>query len=213
MFPGGNGMKGELRKKQILECAKKIFSEKGFYDTQVDDIVKTVHIGKGTIYQYFRNKEDIFLTLLEQFAQEWEKYSKIYLRDITDGPPYHSFHCNYLNERISKTLRFFREDPERSNIILRMGPGVNIQFDLYFKRFESHIINIIIKDIEVGQRINSISLNVDKELMANGILGAVYRMAHSLFVMDKDKYAGADFDAQLNQIILIIANGIFYKNL
>jgi AcrR family transcriptional regulator len=206
-------MKGELRKKQILECAKRIFSEKGFYDTQVDDIVKMVRIGKGTIYQYFRNKEDIFLALLENFAKEWEKYSRIYLRDITDGPPYHSFHVNYLNERISKTLGFFQEDPERSNIILRMGPGVNIQFDVYFKRFESHIINIIIKDIELGQRINSIALNVNKELMANGILGAVYRMAHSLFVVDKEQYAGTDFEENLRQIILILANGLFYKGL
>jgi len=205
-------MKGELRKKQILDCAKKIFSEKGFYDTQVDDIVRMVHIGKGTIYQYFRNKEDIFLTLLEVFAQEWEKYSKIRLRDITDGPPFGSFHVNYLYERISKTLKFFQDDPERSNIILRMGPGVNIEFDTYFKRFESRIINIIIKDIELAQRVKSMSLSVNKELMANGILGAVYRMAHSLFVIDKEKYAGTSFEENLRQIILIIANGIFYKN-
>jgi AcrR family transcriptional regulator len=206
-------MKGELRKKQILECAKKIFSEKGYYDTQVDDIVKMVHIGKGTIYQYFRNKEDIFLALLENFAHEWEKFSKIYLRDITEGPPYGCFHVNYLNERISKTLRFFKEDPERSNIILRMGPGVNIQFDLVLKHFESRIINIIVKDIELGQRIDSISKNVNKELMANGILGAVYRMAHSLFVQDKERYVGTDFEDQLRQIILVIANGIFIKDL
>lgn len=206
-------MKGELRKKQILECAKKIFSEKGYYDTQVDDIVKMVHIGKGTIYQYFRNKEDVFRALLEGFAREWEKFAKIYLRDITDGPPYGCFHVNFLNERISKTMMFFREDPERCNIILRMGPGVNIQFDPILRRFESHIVNIIIGDIEQGQRIGSIALNVDKQLMANGILGAVYRMAHSLFVQDKEKYAGVNFEDQLKQIILVIANGIFFKEL
>ncbi|HPA73147.1 MAG: TetR/AcrR family transcriptional regulator [Spirochaetes bacterium] len=206
-------MKGELRKKQILECAKKIFSEKGYYDTQVDDIVKMVHIGKGTIYQYFRNKEDVFRALLDSFAQEWEKYSKIYLRDITDGPPYACYHMNFLNERISKTMMFFKADPERCNIILRMGPGVNIQFDPILQRFESRIVNIIIGDIEQGQRIGSIALNVDKQLMANGILGAVYRMAHSLFVQDKDKYAGTDFDDQLRQIILVISNGIFFKEL
>ncbi len=206
-------MKGKLRKKQILDCAKKIFSEKGFYDTQVDDIIKMARIGKGTIYQYFRNKDDVFLTLLEVFAQEWEKYSKIRLRDITDGPPFGSFHVNYLYERISKTLRFFQEDPERSNIILRMGPGVNIEFDAYFKRLESRIINIIIKDLVLAQRAKNLSLSVDKELLANGILGSVYRMAHSLFVTDRDKYAASGFEEYLKQIVLVIAHGIFYQNL
>ena len=133
-------MRGELRKKQILNCAKKIFSEKGYYDTQVDDIVEMAQIGKGTIYQYFRNKEDVFLTLLETFATEWEKFSRINLREITDGPPFGSFHVNYLYARISRTLQFFQEDPERSNIVLRMGPGINIEFDRYFKHFESRII-------------------------------------------------------------------------
>ena len=204
-------MKGELRKKQILECAKKIFSEKGFYDTQVDDIVKTLRIGKGTIYQYFRNKEDLFFSLLETFVHEWEKFSKIRLREITDGPPFNSFHVNYLYERISRTLRFFQEDIERSNIILRIGPGSNNQFDTYFKQFESQITGIIIKDIELAQRLKNISLNINKKLMADGVLGAVLRIAYSLFVLEKDRYEGMDYDQELRQIILIIANGIFFK--
>ncbi len=213
MVAGGLKMRGELRKKQILDCAKTIFSRKGFYDTQMDDIVEMARIGKGTIYQYFRNKEDIFLTLLESFAAEWEKFSQINLREITDGPPFESFHINYLYARISKTLQFFQEDPERSNIILRMGPGVNIEFDRYFKHFESRIISAILGDIRLAQRLGNISKHINRELLADGILGAVYRMAHTLFVVEREKYAAGNYDEHLRQIILVLAHGIFYQDL
>lgn len=206
-------MRGELRKKQILDCAKTIFSQKGFYDTQVDDIVEMARIGKGTIYQYFRNKEDVFLTLLESFVLEWEKYARIQLREITSGPPFGSFHVNYLYARISKTLQFFKEDPERSNIILRMGPGVNIEFDRYFTHFERRIISAIIGDIRLAQRLGNISKHINRELLADGILGAVYRMAHTLFVVEREKYSAGDYNEQLRQIILVLANGIFTQEI
>ena len=66
-------MKGSLRRNQILECAKDIFSHKGYHKTHVEDILQEARIGKGTFYQYFKNKEDLFIALLVQFLDDWEK--------------------------------------------------------------------------------------------------------------------------------------------
>ena len=60
-------MKGELRKDQILDCSKKIFSEKGYYETYVEEIIKEARVGKGTFYRYFMNKEDLFISVLIKF--------------------------------------------------------------------------------------------------------------------------------------------------
>ena len=57
-------MDSEQRKKQILQCAKKLFAAKGYYQTQISDIQNAAGVARGTIYQYFKNKDDIFLTLL-----------------------------------------------------------------------------------------------------------------------------------------------------
>ncbi|MBP6990291.1 MAG: TetR/AcrR family transcriptional regulator [Spirochaetes bacterium] len=59
--------KGEKTRDRLLKCAEKAFSKKGYYETQVSDIVKLAHVAKGTIYQYFKNKEEIFSTLLETY--------------------------------------------------------------------------------------------------------------------------------------------------
>ena len=48
--------KGERTKETILQCAEKVFSEKGYFGAQVADIIKLAHVAKGTVYEYFKNK-------------------------------------------------------------------------------------------------------------------------------------------------------------
>ena len=58
-------MKPEHRRKQILEIAKKVFAARGYYNTNIEMICKKAGVGRGTIYRYFKNKEDIFAVLLD----------------------------------------------------------------------------------------------------------------------------------------------------
>jgi len=64
-------MKGDLRKKQIIDSAKKLFSQRGYYETHVESILREAKIGKGTFYLYFKNKEDLFITILDEFLAAW----------------------------------------------------------------------------------------------------------------------------------------------
>lgn len=57
----------EETRRKILESAAKIFSEKGFYRSVVDDIVKASGTSKGAVYFYFNSKEEIFLSLVEEY--------------------------------------------------------------------------------------------------------------------------------------------------
>lgn len=56
------------KRRQILESAIKCFGEKGYQNTTIDDIVKDSKMSKGTVYNYFKNKEELYLTLFDQSA-------------------------------------------------------------------------------------------------------------------------------------------------
>jgi len=60
----------DLRRREILAAAIKVFGKKGFADTSVDDIAAAAKIAKGTLYLYFRSKEDIYATALRQAIHE-----------------------------------------------------------------------------------------------------------------------------------------------
>lgn len=57
------------KKEKILEAAQQLFNRFGLRKTTIDDIAKEADIGKGTIYLYFSNKEEIFLTVARNFQQ------------------------------------------------------------------------------------------------------------------------------------------------
>ncbi len=54
------------RKDQILEAAMTVFARSGFYQTRIDDIVREVGLSKGTIYWYFKSKDEIIVAIMER---------------------------------------------------------------------------------------------------------------------------------------------------
>jgi AcrR family transcriptional regulator len=58
----------EDTRRRILESAAQVFAEKGFYGSVVDDIVKASGTSKGAVYFYFDSKEEIFLSIVEEYA-------------------------------------------------------------------------------------------------------------------------------------------------
>jgi AcrR family transcriptional regulator len=55
----------EFRQSEIIEAARKVFAEKGYIATTVDEIAARAALAKGTIYVYFNSKEQIYNAVLE----------------------------------------------------------------------------------------------------------------------------------------------------
>lgn len=54
----------------ITEAAIEVFAEKGFHQSRVSDIAKRAGVADGTIYLYFKNKEDLLLSIFEEKMDE-----------------------------------------------------------------------------------------------------------------------------------------------
>ena len=54
----------EFRCTEILDAARKVFAEKGFSETTMDQVAECAGIAKGTLYLYFRSKRDIYMAAL-----------------------------------------------------------------------------------------------------------------------------------------------------
>jgi TetR/AcrR family fatty acid metabolism transcriptional regulator len=56
------------KKEEILEAASRVFAEKEFHEVLIDDIAALAGVGKGTVYRYFRTKEELYFeTILQAF--------------------------------------------------------------------------------------------------------------------------------------------------
>lgn len=97
----------EQRREQILDAAEKIFFQKGLAQTTMDEIAEKAELSKGTLYLYYKSKEDLFLgvmcrgmTILEEMfakATGTDEPTVKLIRNIGDA--YYEFfkrHRNYF---------------------------------------------------------------------------------------------------------------------
>jgi AcrR family transcriptional regulator len=56
----------EIRRNQILDAATTVFVRQGFQHARMDDIVEESGLSKGTLYWYFKSKEDIINAILRR---------------------------------------------------------------------------------------------------------------------------------------------------
>lgn len=78
--------KGERRKQDLLNIAYRMFIEKGYENTSVDDIIAEAGIAKGTYYYYFESKEATLEAVIEMMIEKAENIAKAALMNPVPIP-------------------------------------------------------------------------------------------------------------------------------
>ncbi|ABR35279.1 TetR/AcrR family transcriptional regulator [Clostridium beijerinckii] len=81
----------EIRKQEILDTAMKLFYEKGYEATSMADIAKELNIVQGLCYRYFKSKQILFETAMNQYV---EICCAKFVQNIHD-------HSRSINERLN----------------------------------------------------------------------------------------------------------------
>jgi AcrR family transcriptional regulator len=73
--------KKEETRTNIIECAMKFFKDKGFAGTSMEEIAEKSDVSKGTLYNYFQDKESILSAYFQSVIKEYKEKTKL---DITN---------------------------------------------------------------------------------------------------------------------------------
>src|SRR5215467_9855567 len=55
---------------KMLDAAARLFGARRFHEVRMEDIAAEAEVGKGTLYRYFQDKEELFLALLDRAANQ-----------------------------------------------------------------------------------------------------------------------------------------------
>lgn len=155
-------------RQRILDAALDIFSNKGYYDTRLDEIVEESHTSKGSIYFHFPNKEKLFIALVDQFADVLERNVKTAI----DPHPGGMIRVRVALEAVLHTFGKYRRP---AKILLVQAVGLGSVFEKkrmeVTDRFAELIRTYLEEAIEVGE-----IAPVDTEVVAHGWMGAIYNV-------------------------------------
>src|SRR5450755_2194892 len=63
-------LRDENKRKLIVQTAIRLFSEQPFHRVRLDDVAEAAGVGKGTVYIYFKNKEELYYSLVYEGLAE-----------------------------------------------------------------------------------------------------------------------------------------------
>ncbi|MDO8475909.1 MAG: TetR/AcrR family transcriptional regulator [Candidatus Rokubacteria bacterium] len=110
-------MRNPDKPQQIIEAAVRVFARKGYYNSRVSDIAREAGIAAGTIYLYFRTKDDILVTLFRDKMAEFVGA----LRKAIAGEP---DAASKVRRLVSLHFRMLEENPDLAEVLqveLRQG--------------------------------------------------------------------------------------------
>jgi AcrR family transcriptional regulator len=128
-------------RERLLESAKRLFSQKGYYATSVEDIVASAGLSKGAFYFYFKSKEELFKSLVEEMHLNIVKRLESFLeRDLP------------LEDALIEHAKVFLEDIYQNRhiaqIFLFQLVGTNEEFrELYYTKI-AHLRELLTKMVD-----------------------------------------------------------------
>jgi AcrR family transcriptional regulator len=194
----------EKRYTTILDVAEKLFARNGYHQTSLENIADAAEVSVGTVYFYFKNKEDLLITLIQNVGFQLRK---------TLGDAFLS-QDGTLDGIVSAGLSFFKDFclkyPERLSIFFREAGGQGPAVEEERKRLYGKVI----KDLEGAlTRVASETKTryrspFSAELMAVSILG-IYERVAGYYMLWHDR--SRDIAAAADDVTAFTVGGI--KNL
>jgi len=144
------GLKQE-RRKQILDAAEKVFTQRGFSKARMDDIVAESGLSKGALYWYYKSKDEIILALMDRFfAGEMQAEEELI---STEGDARQQLEVFF--DAAFKDIRRFEERMSLGYEFFSLAARTEEVRDAirgYYRRYQAILSQIIQQGIDSGSR-------------------------------------------------------------
>jgi TetR/AcrR family transcriptional regulator, fatty acid metabolism regulator protein len=167
---------------KILEAAALVFAEKGYHEARVDDIATQSNTSKGSVYFYFPSKQEIFLGLIDTFADLLENR-------LFDAIRFENHGLQQLDSALHVSLKLFTQYRTLAKIVFIQAVGIGSEFELRRRAINDRFTSIIKKRLDQAILDGSIE-EIDTDLVARAWVGVLNEMViHWIFTNNKDLMA------------------------
>jgi TetR/AcrR family fatty acid metabolism transcriptional regulator len=160
--------KGSMPEKRdrILKAAIQVFAKNGFYATRVSEIAKAAGVADGTIYLYFKNKDDVLITIFEEGIEQLLTI----LREVAETDD--TFE-NRISRIIELQLGLLEEQRDLAEVIT-----VNLrQSSRLLKQYATPLfmqyIDVIAGVVRDGQKEGAFRKDLNSRIVARSLFGAL----------------------------------------
>lgn len=185
------------RRESILRAAIDVFAERGYFNAQVADIAKAAGIAAGTVYLYFRSKDDLLVTIFERTVKQRLSEGRAAVADVGDP-------AERLRRFAHLHLGMLGRDRNLA-IVFQVELRQSVKF---MERFSSTLLRDYLGQIraaiEDGQRKGLFRRDVNATTAAKMFFGALDEMATN-WILSRRHY---DLAAEADAVVDLFLHGV-----
>ncbi|HZB45205.1 MAG TPA: TetR/AcrR family transcriptional regulator, partial [Pyrinomonadaceae bacterium] len=185
------------KREAILRAATRVFAESGYFNSKVADIARVAGVADGTVYLYFKSKEDILHSIFERNTSEAIEEGREELRKIEDP-----------REKLRRIARHHLErlgsDRDLAVVFQVELRGSTKFMEAFSAAGLAEYLHLIREVFEEGQREGLFRRDLNAKLVAKILFGALDEMATN-WILSKRRYKLAPM---ADQVLDIFLNGV-----
>lgn len=188
---------GEDTRTKIFKAALELFSEKGFANTSVGEIVERAGIAKGTIYYHFKGKDELFLMLMESGVE-------FLTRVIREASAGEHDPVKRLESIIAAQVRLFLNHPDFYKVLMSEIWWLEARLHEDLQKVRKSYLSILEETIRAGQEAGALKPGIDVEMAAPALFGLISHVTLQV-VLDSPK---PQFHRALRAVTDTFMNGV-----
>ncbi len=179
------------KQNNILNAAASVFAEEGYHYASISNICKKACISNGALYKYFKNKETLFLSVIEFGADLVE--NELYVKYIWDKNSVYEA----IKELLTGLMEFDKKNPNHISVYSDLGSGSMNRFaasasDKFKNATSSYTLKLVEKGKKNGEIRKELSSNLAACLIDNYITLFSYSMVSDYHAKRFDSFLSID---------------------
>lgn len=152
----------------LLKIARKHFTQHGYYDVSLEKIAEEAEVTRGAVYHHFKNKQGLFLAVLETVQKDIGKHIEKEASKSDDK----------WQQLILGSLGFVKgANAKNCRRILLVDAPVVIGWDAWRKADRENSMDVLLEHVEELKQLGYLADDVDEKLMTYSISGALNELA------------------------------------
>ena len=154
------------KRERILEAAEKLFSQKSYHEVMMEDVAKMINVAKGTVYNYFTSKEELYFSIMSFRMENLLNLLKEKIRadhNSIDALRLFVFHAYmFMIKHKNFFLMYKKESLDSESDYCEELKKLDVQL-------KNQLANLITNGVQ-----GDIFREVDEEFAVNSIMGSIF---------------------------------------
>ncbi|MBI2566167.1 MAG: TetR/AcrR family transcriptional regulator [Candidatus Schekmanbacteria bacterium] len=193
--------RGAARQDEILRAAAVVFAEHGYERANIDKVCSAAGIARGTLYQYFADKQSLFREVLERFVARIRPTMQPFVPLGIPIPKDEKLIRGFLTLRLQGVFESLAEEPHVFRILVNEGTAKNAEVEDLVAAFDLELRAMIETELSYGAQTGLFVID-DVPFLANFIVGAVLKTAQAYLFRPETSMDPARLGEKTVQIVM-----------